>query len=147
SVIVIVIAATRRHSAIHVFLRRGVGELMRDRKGAVTTTLSGSLTLVATFGLVCWSLIVAPAIYGNTHARQALEAAQTALSGSPDRGLFKSSLIVTGALLRESSCPGQVVRPGGMYFCFGGPGGCNAATHGGWQTFDMPLPGRDLTAG
>jgi hypothetical protein len=139
---IVIVVAARGSGRIAVFLRKGLWGLMRDRRGAVTTTLVGSIGRVMVFAIICWIVIVAPAIYGNDYAWRALREAQEKVAATRNRVEFTSNLIVTGSLLADNSC----LRRGDLYFCFGGAGGCGASTHGAWQTFEMSVPERALDA-
>jgi phosphoserine phosphatase/predicted acylesterase/phospholipase RssA len=136
----VILIGLYNRSAVGEYLLAGTVELMRDRHGTTTTTLAGSLTSIATIGLACWTIIVAPAIYGNEYARRALREALPA--ETLDLGVFRSNLVVTGALLADSPC----APAGGLYFCFGGQGGCGAASHRAWQALQAPPPRRALDA-
>jgi len=142
----VIVVALYSRGAVGNYLLGGTIELMRDRRRTTTTTLAGSLTSIAAVGLLCWTVIVAPAIYGNDYARLALRDALP--PETLDRGAFKSNLIVTGALLTDSSCPsaGVTIPRGGLYFCFGGSVGCRETTHKSWQVVQSPPPRRALDA-
>ena len=143
-----VAAATWGSGRASSFVQRGVHELMRDRQGAVTTTLASSVTFIATAALVCWAVIVAPSIYGSDRARQSLSETQARFTRAHQVASFNSNLVVTGSLLRDTFCPilRAPVRAGGLYFCFGGPAGCGAARDGAWQPLEQPHPARALNA-
>ena len=146
--VTMVVIATFARGTVARFLQVGVYELMRDRQGAVTTTLASSVTVIGALALVCWVLMVAPSIYGSDYARRALTDTQARFSRDHPVGVFNSNLIVTGSLLQDRYCPvlRGPVRAGDLYFCFGGPGGCGTSRDGAWQPVDMPHPSRALDA-
>jgi hypothetical protein len=127
------------------FLRMGVVELMRERRDVLTTTLATTIIGTFLFCIVCWGLLVAPAVYSNVKAVQAFRDALTPEQLWTNR--FHSNLVVTGTLLRNAHCSADdVVDAGGLYFCFEGPEGCGAPSHGQWQVFRRPAPARAVDA-
>lgn len=135
--------ASRVHS--FRFIHRGLVELIRDRRGVLTTTLATTLIGVFAFCIVCWLGLVAPAVYSNVFAVKAFREAL------PRKKLwtnhFHSNLIVTGTLLRDQRCSASdVIKAGGLYFCFEGPEGCGGPGGGPWQVFRQPAAARAVDA-
>jgi ABC-type phosphate/phosphonate transport system substrate-binding protein len=127
------------------FIHRGLVELIRDRRGVLTTTMATTIVSVFAFCIASWLLLVAPAVYGNVFAVKAFREALP-----PDKlwtNRFHSNLIVTATLLRDKRCsPSDVVKEGGLYFCFEGPEGCGTPSGGQWQVFRQPAAARAVDA-
>jgi len=127
------------------FLRHGFAELMRDRRGVVTTTMATTILGIFAFCVAWWGLLVAPAVYSNVKAVKAFGEALT-----PDqlwKNRFRSNLVVTGTLLRKTDCsPNEAVDAGGLYFCFEGTEGCGTPDHDHWKVFRRPAPARAVDA-
>jgi predicted acylesterase/phospholipase RssA/ABC-type phosphate/phosphonate transport system substrate-binding protein len=127
------------------FLRDGFVELMRDRRGVITTSMTATIVGLFAFGMACWGLLVAPAVYSNSEAVRAFKEALT--EDQLWTGRFRTNLVVTGTLLRETRCsPTHTVTEGGLYFCFEGSEGCGTPGGGQWQVFRRPMPERAVDA-
>lgn len=135
----------RPQASLPGFIRQGLVELVRDRRGVLTTTLATSLLAVFAFCVGCWGLLVAPAVYSNVNAVKAFREALTL--DQLWRNRFRSNLVVTGTLLRDRRCsPDDVVEEGGLYFCFEGTEGCGTSDHDHWKVFRRPAPARAVDA-
>lgn len=139
----LIVLYAARHMSRLQFLRRGLVELIRDRHGVLTTTLATTLIGVFAFCIVCWLVLVAPAVYSNVFAVKAFREALPPEKLWTNR--FHSNLIVTGTLLRRQDCSLHDVKEDGLYFCFEGPEGCGA-DGGPWQVFRKPAPARAVDA-
>jgi len=102
-----------------------------------------TLVLAGVQGMALWILLIAPAVYSNYWALQAIRGAVS--EDHLDRSGFNANLVVTGALLSKPECEPDLA-PGGLYMCFEGGPGCETARGRNWRVFRKPNATRAIDA-
>lgn len=112
-------------------------ELTTVQAGRLTASPLSKATLFVGFAVLCWTAIVAPALYSNARALDAFtDVVKKRQGGHPT---MHANLIVTTSLLQNAHCESGMVRPSGhLYHCFEGTAGCVRNPGDRWVVQDAP---------